>query len=715
MLSTGFGFLETDKPQATLEEKNLLSKGSAPYCPQIVRRVTSDKNPCVLVLPTGWGKSTCVPYSFIKAGYRVFISLPTIALCENIRSSFAVLFPSVVVGKAYERETSNLDAKIIACTNGYLKNRLLSSIKNGDCYSITFTDILILDEVHMNKLDVYIIVSLWYYCAQKFSTSARIPRLLLSSATVADTLLSRRIEPCVMIAKEYFKTPFPINTVYSDADYPLTGTARYKSMGALLKNINDTKPVDERVLIFIPGKKEMQTVMISSHLKDGIDVDFVIISSETSIDEYRPLNRLKDNRRLVVLSTPSGDAGLTIDGLVYVIDSGLLKNSQVKSNGTVEIVTEYSSEQLCNQRKGRVGRTKPGTYFIMCTPEFYNSDKMPKVYVPEIERIPLYKTIIEIVSHGLDVNDIFGIYNLKNIDINVKELISWGLLRKSEMSGELFPSSGGVFMSKLDIDSPRLASVLYSWIRLGYQSVQGIIAVHVIGTITTSILRFPLFEIKPGDPKNKADELRAEHLKRYYLRFLGYTEVHTALNIWNAMMQETVPDNSTLVEAWCNAQSFNYKPLKGLVKSVSKAVKIIRSNATELGIVDQTVWNPYVTVDETLVLPVMRRLIEHVYVDQIAMKGTGPEGGYVTRDGEMLKLDKTSCFTTRSIPNAKLDLPKRIAVISKSNRPFGVYADQIIDIDNPEIIANISTQTINEKTGVFVNTRGVGRISTRSS
>mmetsp|Transcript_24015 Transcript_24015/g.23933 ORF Transcript_24015/g.23933 Transcript_24015/m.23933 type:complete len:92 (+) Transcript_24015:112-387(+) len=65
--------------------------------------------------------------------------------------------------------------------------------------------------------------------------------------------------------------------------------------------------------------------------------------------------------RKLVLATNIAETSLTIDGIIYVIDTGFVKmTSYDPKSGTESLVVTPVSKAAANQRAGRAGRTGPG-------------------------------------------------------------------------------------------------------------------------------------------------------------------------------------------------------------------------------------------------------------------------------------------------------------------------------------------------------------------
>lgn len=101
---------------------------------------------------------------------------------------------------------------------------------------------------------------------------------------------------------------------------------------------------------------------------------------------------------------------------------------------TVDPITKYMSLKLewathvnCDQRAGRVGRTRDGRVYRLVSKQFYQ-EEMEKTTLPEIIRAPLERIVLQ--SKMLDLNDtpsqILALAmnppNLKNIESTIWQL-----------------------------------------------------------------------------------------------------------------------------------------------------------------------------------------------------------------------------------------------------------------------------------------------------
>lgn len=64
----------------------------------------------------------------------------------------------------------------------------------------------------------------------------------------------------------------------------------------------------------------------------------------------------------MVLSTPIAESSITIDGVTAVVDSGLCRAPRYDAaTGISRLLTQRVALDSAEQRRGRAGRTQPGT------------------------------------------------------------------------------------------------------------------------------------------------------------------------------------------------------------------------------------------------------------------------------------------------------------------------------------------------------------------
>lgn len=106
--------------------------------------------------------------------------------------------------------------------------------------------------------------------------------------------------------------------------------------------------------------------------------------------------------RKIVLATNIAETSITIDGIVFVIDSGFVKQKMFNPRTGVEsLVVAPCSKASANQRSGRAGRIGHGKCFRLYTSWAFEHELEPNT-VPEIQRTNLGNVVLLLKSLGIN-------------------------------------------------------------------------------------------------------------------------------------------------------------------------------------------------------------------------------------------------------------------------------------------------------------------------
>lgn len=166
------------------------------------------------------------------------------------------------------------------------------------------------------------------------------------------------------------------------------------------------------ILVFLTGQEEIESVerLVKERLKQLPEnskklVAVSIFSSLPSEQQMRVFAPAPHGFRKVILATNIAETSVTISGIKYVIDPGLVKARYYDPNkGLESLVVVPISKAQALQRSGRAGREGPGKCFRL-----YQEDQFGKFEdstKPEIKRCNLSNIILQLKALGVD--DISG-------------------------------------------------------------------------------------------------------------------------------------------------------------------------------------------------------------------------------------------------------------------------------------------------------------------
>jgi pre-mRNA-splicing factor ATP-dependent RNA helicase DHX15/PRP43 len=122
--------------------------------------------------------------------------------------------------------------------------------------------------------------------------------------------------------------------------------------------------------------------------------DYLI--KEFDYKNHPSANPNKPYSRKIVFATNVAESSLTVKGLTFVIDSGLaLEDYYDPLRNCNALLEKYVSKSAIKQRRGRVGRTKPGTCYHLYSEATMN--KFIEYPIPNISKTNLTMEILDIM------------------------------------------------------------------------------------------------------------------------------------------------------------------------------------------------------------------------------------------------------------------------------------------------------------------------------
>jgi ATP-dependent RNA helicase DDX35 len=173
-----------------------------------------------------------------------------------------------------------------------------------------------------------------------------------------------------------------------------------------IMNIHTTES-DGDILVFLTGREEIDDAidLLGDRIADMSSkqqklLTLPLYAGLPTEEQMFVFQKAPTNTRKVILSTNIAEASVTIDHIVYVIDSGYVKLRTYDARLGIETLNVLPvSRASATQRAGRAGRTRPGKCFRLYTEETYKS--LEEATFPEIQRSNLAPVILQLLNLGI--------------------------------------------------------------------------------------------------------------------------------------------------------------------------------------------------------------------------------------------------------------------------------------------------------------------------
>ncbi|XP_030383048.1 ATP-dependent DNA/RNA helicase DHX36 [Scaptodrosophila lebanonensis] len=479
-----------------------------------------DANPVVLIVgSTGCGKTTQVPQLLLDnciakgrgSSCRIVCTQPrrisAITVAERVSYERAEKL-GVSVGYQIRLESCKPRerASITYCTTGVLLQQMQS---DPLLHSVS---VLILDEIHERSVETDLLMGL----LKKILPHRPCLKVILMSATVREQDFCNYFDNCPMLRIE--GVMYPVEMLYLEDILTLTGhrfsqqrerrqrrdrierEMQHKAMiepyirrvrgkyddrvldqlrfpesegcgdiefiAQLIYYICEMKP-DGAILVFMPGYDKI------SNLHSTLDkpkspkgqrwrnnlLIFPLHSMMPSAEQQAVFRPAPPGKRKVIISTIIAETSVTIEDVVYVINTGRTKSTNYDIETNIQsLEEEWVTLANTQQRKGRAGRVQPGVCFNLFSRA--REACMSEVPTPEILRSKLESIILSLKM--LHIDDPYTFLQTL-INSPQPEAISHGvaLLKRIEaldsQSGQLTPL--GMHLAKLPID-PQMGKMI---------------------------------------------------------------------------------------------------------------------------------------------------------------------------------------------------------------------------------------------------------------
>ncbi|MCX6892389.1 MAG: helicase-related protein [Verrucomicrobia bacterium] len=365
---------------------------------QIVETLRSG-NRLVLVAPTGSGKTTQVPQMLLDAGLagnkKIVVLQPRRVAARTVAARVAWERRCPIGGEVGYQirfdDQTGLGTRISYVTEGILLRWLQDDRTLGDVGVVLF------DEFHERNLLSDVALAL-------LKQLQRTERPDLKIGVMSATLEAEPVAEYLRDIGGAGDTPvlhsegqsFHVEVRYLSHHDERPETEQAADVVEAI--VNSGEPGD--ILVFMAGMGEINAT-ISALRACRTDERLALIPLHGDLPpEQQDLAFAPNPLRKVVVATNVAETSVTIDGIRHVVDSGLARVARYDAErGIGTLFLEPISRASADQRKGRAGRTAPGTCHRLWTQSGHLN--RPERNTPEIQRSDLAEVVLLLHSLGI--------------------------------------------------------------------------------------------------------------------------------------------------------------------------------------------------------------------------------------------------------------------------------------------------------------------------
>jgi ATP-dependent RNA helicase DDX35 len=413
--------------------------------------------------------------------------------------------------------------------------------------------VVMIDEAHERSLNSDILLGL----LKKIKKKRPELRIIISSATLqAGTFVDFFSEDdesdpgCRIVSLE--GRAYPVDVLYLE-----TPADDYVEKAVETAFNIHTQEGGGDILIFLTGREEIDraTQLLSEraaklHPKAQALQPLPLFAGLTTEEQMYVFEPAANNTRKVILSTNIAEASVTIDGIVYVIDTGFVKLRAYNPSSGIETLTPVPiSKASAIQRAGRAGRTKPGKCFRLYTEASYHA--LAQTTIPEIQRSDLAPVVLQLKALGIDNIVRFNFLTPPSSSLIVRALeLLYSLGAVDDYAKLTKPL--GTRMAELAVE-PMMAKVLLS--APSFQCLSEVLSIAAMTSLQGSVWFHHEGEKKAMESSRRKFAVEeGDHL--------------TLLNVYQAYVSKGRKDAK-----WCRDNHLNHK---SMVRAVSIRTQLKR-------------------------------------------------------------------------------------------------------------------------------------------
>jgi len=360
---------------------------------------------CAIVIgETGSGKTTQIPQFLyegnVHRGKIIACTQPrrvaAITMAQRVAAERGVHVGEIVGHTVRFDDSTSNQTRLKYMTDGMLlREAILDPLMKE--YSI-----IILDEAHERTVHTDVLFGVVKSAQQLRKAKNMLPlKIVVMSATMDVDHFSNYFNSAPVLYLE--GRQHPVNVMYTQdnqSDYIFT------TMVTVFQ-IHKEAPLGQDILVFLTGQEEIESC-VKSIRSIALDLPsncppVLCVPLYAALPHSQQMKAFKPTPpgvRKIILSTNIAETSVTISGIKFVIDPGMVKAKWYDAVGKLDLlkVQHISKAQAC-QRSGRAGRESAGTCYRLYTEaEFEGFNNMT---IPELQRCNLANVTLQLLAMGI--------------------------------------------------------------------------------------------------------------------------------------------------------------------------------------------------------------------------------------------------------------------------------------------------------------------------
>ena len=363
-----------------------------------IKSLISEHQIVIVCGTTGSGKTTQLPKILLESGYgvkgRIGCTQPrrlaASGMGRRVAKEMYCSYGRQVGCKVRFADDTSDETVVKFMTDGIL---LAETVHDKLLFQY---DAIIIDEAHERSLNIDFILG---YLKNLLFKRPDL-KIIISSATLDAEGFSEFFDNAPVIQIE--GRTYPVE----DCFFPPLDDEEDLSAHILraMKWISDLDDKGD-TLVFLPGEREIRDAADLLSGQSWSNTEVLPLFGRLSMTEQQRVFKVGGRRR-IILATNVAETSITIPGIHYVIDSGLVRLSRYNPRTHIQALQiEQVSQASAKQRRGRCGRVTDGVCVYLYERDAL--DDAPEYTDPEICRTSLAGVILQMEMLGLPSIDSF--------------------------------------------------------------------------------------------------------------------------------------------------------------------------------------------------------------------------------------------------------------------------------------------------------------------